>query len=57
MYGGIFLIKCGIYSVEVFRVQLLDRLSESLAESLVVNDFALAQELDNIVNIRIVGKS
>ena len=57
MYGGIFLIKCGIYSVEVFRVQLLDRLSESLDESLVVNDFALAQELDNIVNIRIVGKS
>ena len=57
MYGGIFLIKCGIYSVEVFRVQLLDRLSESLAESLVVNDFALAQELDGVAHIGIIRKA
>lgn len=53
--GGAFLIKSRIYSIEVFRIELFDRISQTFTEALIVYDLSLAQEFYNIINIGIIG--
>ena len=51
------LIKAGVASVEVFRVQIILSYSHSVAKALEVNYLALTQELDDVVNVGVVGKT
>ena len=43
--------------VDVLLVELLLRHAQALAEALVVDDFSLAQEADDIVHIRVIGEA
>lgn len=49
-------IECRIKGVKVFRVQVILRDPQRLAETLEVDDLAFPQELDRIAYVGIVGK-
>lgn len=50
-------VKAWIESIEVFLVELIGNNSERFTEALIVSDFSLAQEFDNITNIGIVNQA
>ncbi len=50
-------IKRGIERIEIFAVQVLLRDTEGIGEALVVNDLTLAQILDGIAHVGIVGQA
>lgn len=53
--GGAFLIKSRIYSIEVFRIELFNRISQPFTEALIVDDLPLTQKFYDIINIGIIG--
>lgn len=53
---GRILVEAGVEGVEVLLVELILCDAEALAEALVVDDLALAQELDGLADIGIVDQ-
>ena len=56
LYGGL-LVKSRISEVDVFGVHLFLAKPQTLAKPLEVYDFPLPQKADDIVYVRIVGKT
>ena len=50
-------VKCRVYDIEVFLVHLFYRPAEALAETLVVDNLAFAQEADDVVYIRVIRQT
>lgn len=50
-------VKCGIHIIDVFLIHFVFCETQTLAESLEVNDFPRPQELDGIIDIRVVGET
>ena len=56
LYGGL-LVKSRVGEVDVFRVHLSLAKPQTLAEPLEVHDLPLPKEADDIVYVRVVGKT
>lgn len=56
LYGGL-LVKSRVGEVDVFRVHLFLAKPQALAKPLEVHDLPLPQEADDVVDVRIVGKT
>ena len=48
------LVKRGVKGVDILAVEFVHRKAQRIAEALVVNDLALAQELDGIADVGVV---
>ena len=56
LHGGLF-VESGVGEIDVFRVHFFLAKPQTLAEPLEVHDLPLPQEADNIIYVRIVGKT
>ena len=56
MRAGLF-VKRGIGEVHIFLVHALLGQGDCLAETLEMDNFALAQETDDVVDIRVIGEA
>ena len=56
LYGGL-LVKSRVGEVDVFRVHLFLAKPQALAKPLEVHDLPLPKEADDVVYIRVVGKT
>ena len=56
LHGGLF-VESGVGEIDVFRVHFFLAKPQTLAEALEVHDLPLPQEADNIIYVRIVGKT
>lgn len=50
----LFLIERGVKGIEVFRIQIVGCNAQSLSEALIMDNFAGAQELNRITDIRVI---
>ena len=51
------LVKAGIEGIKVLAVQMILRDADGVAETLIMDDFALAQVLDGIAHVGIVAQA
>ena len=56
MQAGLF-VKRGVGKVHIFLIHALFGQGDCLAKALEMDDFALTQEADDVVDIRIVGEA
>ena len=56
LFSAIF-IKTRVAGVEILAVEVVGRDPEAFAETLVVDDLPFPQELDDIADVRIIGKA
>lgn len=54
---GLFAVKARIEKIDVFLIQPFLRQPKTFAETLKMDNFAGAQELDGVADIRIIGKT
>ena len=50
-------IKRRVYDINILLIEPVDRLSQPLAEALIVDYFALTEVADNVIHIRIVTET
>ena len=55
-FGTLF-VKGRVASVEIFGVEMVLRYADTLAETLIMDDLALSQELDRIAYVGVVGEA
>lgn len=54
---GLFAVKARVEKIDVFLIQPFLRQPKTFAEALKMDNFAGAQELDGVADIRIIGKT
>ena len=50
-------VECGVHEVHVLLVQLLTQQLHCFAKTLEVDHFTLPKEFDDVIHVRIVGKT
>ena len=50
-------VKCRVIKIDIFLIHLFFAAAKALTESLKMHDFTLSQESDDIVDVRVIGKT